>query len=79
VTQLIDEIKVTISLRHDEVDSHIYGGKTDLREWLKQYWPSIGTLIASSANKGRMTLMGVDIVWENSGLYEVPELGGGDN
>jgi hypothetical protein len=79
MTQLIDEIKVRITLKHDEVNSSVYGGPDDLRAWLKNHWNAIGPLIFGSADKGTMSMPGILVEWQNGGLEEVPEEGGGDN
>jgi hypothetical protein len=81
MTQLVEDIIIKITLCHCEADSTVLGGQADLRlmasnllaqalpEWLKER-----QLQASFTD-----VLGISIKMENTGLYEAPEIGGGDN
>jgi hypothetical protein len=80
VTQLVEDIKIKITLNHCEGDSTVLGGKRDLREeaatYLKNKLPE--WLAKRSLEDGYLEL-GIDITFTNTGLYEAPEVSGGDN
>jgi hypothetical protein len=81
VTQLVEDITIRITLNHCEAgDSKVLGGKYDLRgsvmDWLGSMLPN---WIDSRTMKANFEALGVDIQFENTGLYEAPETGGGDN
>jgi hypothetical protein len=80
MTQLVEDITIKITLNHCESDSTVLGGKNDIRgavmDWLGAMLP---TWIDSRTMKANFGDLGVDIKFENTGLYEAPEIGGGDN
>jgi hypothetical protein len=81
MTQLIEDITIRITLNHCEGDSVVLGGPEDLRTHITEI---IGWLLGPWL-QGRHTKMvsrphkGIFIEYENTGLYEAPEVGGGDN
>jgi hypothetical protein len=81
MTQLVEDITIKITLNHCEAgDSKVLGGKYDLRgsvmDWLGSMLPN---WIDSRTMKANFEALGVEISFENTGLYEAPETGGGDN
>jgi hypothetical protein len=80
VTQLVEDITIKITLNHCEGDSTVLGAKNDLRA-------SAVNLIAKelpSFINSRLTCFcqgspGISVTFVNTGLYEAPETGGGDN
>jgi hypothetical protein len=80
MTQLVEDITIKITLNHCESDSKVLGGKYDLRgsvrDWLGSMLPN---WIDSRTMKANFEALGVEISFENTGLYEAPETGGGDN
>lgn len=80
MTQLVEEITIKITLNHCEGDSVVLGGGNDLRArattMLRDMFPRF---IESRDGHGVGLAKGVKIDATNTGLYEVPELGGGDN
>jgi hypothetical protein len=81
MTQLVEDITIKITLNHCEAgDSKVLGGKYDLRgsviDWLGSMLPN---WIDSRTMKANFEALGVEISFENTGLYEAPEVGGGDN
>lgn len=80
MTSLIEEIEIKITIDHCGADSIVLGGPNDLRatamfllaehlgEWLRD------RVMEAAAEKP-----GVRVDYLNTGLYEVPELTGGDN
>lgn len=80
MTQLVEEITIKITLNHCEGDSDVLGGSNDLRVMavalLEMYLPD---LLLNRALHATLKETGVEIDFKNTGLYEVPELGGGDN
>lgn len=80
MTQLVEDITIKITLNHCEAESTVLGGKNDLRAavmpWLDSMLP---TWIGSRTLKAHFGDLGVDISYENTGLYEAPEASGGDN
>jgi hypothetical protein len=81
MTQLVEDITIKITLNHCEAgDSKVLGGKYDLRgsvmDWLGSMLPN---WIDSRTMKANFEALGVDIQFENTGLYEAPEVGGSDN
>jgi hypothetical protein len=80
MTQLVEDITIKIALCHCEADSTVLGGKTDLREIASNMVQQVlyANLKDRVLNYAFDTL-GVSIRMENTGLYEAPEVGGGDN
>jgi hypothetical protein len=80
MTQLVEDIVIRITLNHCEGDSKVLGGTYDVRgsvmDWLDEMLPN---WIDSRTLKANFEALGVDISFENTGLYEAPEVGGGDN
>lgn len=77
VSNLIERVTVTVTLNHDEVDSAVYHGATDLKEIVKRIWPHICPWV--SVSDGSLKMAGIEIQWRSTGLEEVPEIGNGDN
>jgi hypothetical protein len=82
MTCLVEDITIKISLNHCEGDSAVLGGKADLRamacNMLAQALPSFLAVRDFKAPYVFDT-EGILIKMENTGLYEAPEVGGGDN
>jgi hypothetical protein len=80
VTQLVEDITIKITLNHCESNSKVLGGTYDIRgsvmDWLGSMLPN---WIDSRTLKANFEALGVEISFENTGLYEAPEIGGGDN
>jgi hypothetical protein len=80
VTQLVEDITIKIVLCHCEADSTVLGGKADLRAMacnlLAQALPE---WLANRTLKAESGAVGISIKMDNTGLYEAPEIGGGDN
>jgi hypothetical protein len=80
MTQLVEDITIKITINHCEGNSMVLGGPNDLRagitQWLDAMLPK---WIKSRTLKAHFNDFGVDIQFENTGLYEAPETGGGDN
>jgi hypothetical protein len=80
MTCLVEDITIKISLNHCEGDSAVLGGKADLRavacNLLAQALPSN---LKDRVLRYEFTETGISIKMENTGLYEAPETGGGDN
>jgi hypothetical protein len=76
MTQVIEQCTIKVTISHDDVDtSTLYGGPVDL-------WERAARMIANLHGmppKGRMRMSGVELTWDKTGVFEVPELGGGDN
>lgn len=79
MTELADVITVRITLHHD-IDSSETRGK-DLHSALRQYWQHLAPWVSEPDQKGKAELLGgaIKIEWEQSGMTEIPELGGSDN
>jgi hypothetical protein len=80
MTQLVEDITIRITLNHCEGDSTVLGGKADLREMAS----NMVAQVFLSNLKDRVLnyafdTTGLSIRMENTGLYEAPEIGGGDN
>jgi hypothetical protein len=80
MTQLVEDITIKITLNHCEGDSTVLGGPNDLRETAIEMlkcnlsdWLMERKLAANYGERG------LEINWSNTGLYEAPETGGGDN
>jgi hypothetical protein len=67
VTCLVEEVTVKFIINHCNADtpSTVLGGNNDLRARVRAAIESVGD--------------GTPIKWTTTGLFEVPELGGGDN
>jgi hypothetical protein len=82
VTCLVEDITIKITLCHCAADSTVLGGKADLRamacNMLAQALPSFLAVRDFKAPYVFDT-EGILIKMENTGLYEAPEVGGGDN
>jgi hypothetical protein len=80
MTTLNESITIHIELCHCEANSKVLGGTYDLRgsvmDWLESMLPN---WIDSRTMKANFEALGVEISFENTGLYEAPETGGGDN
>jgi hypothetical protein len=81
MTQLVEDITIKITLNHCEGNSDVLGCKRDLREEVAECLKPLlhgwldGRQLKALWNDGA----GIDITYENTGLYEAPETGGGDN
>lgn len=66
MTQLVETITVTFTLNHCQADppSTVLGGPNDLRKIVRD---AIETVCDG------------DYKWKTTGIYEAPELSGGDN
>ena len=71
MTNLIERITVTVTLNHDQVDSAIYHGGTDIKDIVKRIWPHICPW--ASVSDGKLTMAGIEIEWRSSGLMEEVE------
>jgi hypothetical protein len=82
VTQLVEDITIKITLNHCEGDSAVLGGKADLRKMasniVAQALPEF-LAVRDFKTPYILDMKGVSIRMENTGLYEAPEVGGGDN
>jgi hypothetical protein len=67
MTQLVEEVTVKFIINHCNADppSTVLGGTNDLRALVRNAIEAVGD--------------GTPIKWKTTGLFEVPELGGGDN
>jgi hypothetical protein len=67
VTYLVETVTVTFTIDHcnAEPPSTVLGGPNDLRALVRIAIEHVGD--------------GTPIKWETTGIYEAPELGGGDN
>jgi hypothetical protein len=81
MTQLVEDITIKITLNHCEGDSTVLGGKLDLRKAAaSRLEAKLPDWIYSRALKALFNDgAGIIITYENTGLYEAPETGGGDN
>jgi hypothetical protein len=79
MTCLVEDITIKITLNHCEGDSEVLGGKADLREMASNMVSQVllGNLKDRVLNYAFDTT-GLSIRMENTGLYEAPEVGGGD-
>jgi hypothetical protein len=81
VTQLVEDITIKITLNHCEGNSSVLGCKRDLRQELTE---CLKPLLHAWLDTRKLNAIfndgaGIDITFENTGLYEAPETGGGDN
>jgi hypothetical protein len=82
VTCLVEDITIKITLNHCEGDSAVLGGKADLRamacNMLAQVLPEF-LVVRDFKAPYEFDTAGLSVRMENTGLYEAPEVGGGDN
>jgi hypothetical protein len=82
MTCLVEDITIKISLNHCEGDSAVLGGKADLRAMasalVAQALPQFLIDRPFKAPYIYVT-QGISIKMDNTGLYEAPEVHGGDN
>jgi hypothetical protein len=82
MTQLVEDIFIKISLNHCEGDSTVLGGPADLRAMACNLLAQVLPEWVAGPNRqleGKFDTTGLSIRMENTGLYEAPEVGGGDN
>jgi hypothetical protein len=80
MTCLVEDITIKITLNHCEGDSTVLGGRADLREMASNMISqALMPWLAERSLKYAFDTVGVSIRMENTGLYEAPETGGGDN
>jgi hypothetical protein len=80
MTQLVEDITIKITLNHCEGDSEVLGKQNNLRcqaYSLLGYWGP--EWAKTRALSGTASWPGIEVKYENTGLYEAPETGGGDN
>jgi hypothetical protein len=67
VTQIVEEVTVTFTINHCNADppSTVLGGTNDLRKIVRDAIESVGD--------------GTPYKWTTTGIFEAPEIGGGDN
>jgi hypothetical protein len=80
VTELADEIKIRITMYPDRVPYKYACDIHQLREHVREILGSVGYVI-SKPGDGVLKLQngGIEVEWQNTGLQELPEEGGGDN
>jgi hypothetical protein len=80
MTCLVEDIIIRISLNHCEGDSTVLGGTADLRRMASNMLAqSLPLNLEDRVLKYEFKETGISIKMENTGLYEAPEVGGGDN
>jgi hypothetical protein len=80
MTQLVEDITIKITLNHCEGDSTVLGGPNNLRETVVEMLAeSLPRWIAERHTDTGGIHAGINIGFTNTGLYEAPEIGGGDN
>jgi hypothetical protein len=80
MTCLVEDIIIKISLNHCEGDSTVLGGAADLRRMAcNMLAQSLPHNLEDRVLKYEFKETGISIKMENTGLYEAPEVGGGDN
>jgi hypothetical protein len=77
VTELVDVIKIEITLRHCRDGLRIQ----PLREWLRDNVAHVASRALNPAREGEDSYENgkVDVRWSHTGLHEIPEVDGGDN
>lgn len=81
MTHLVEDITIKIALDHCEGSSEVLGGPVDLRGLAAEAL----TFLLDGWITQRLTGItarphdGIEIRFENTGLYEAPEVEGGDN
>jgi hypothetical protein len=67
VTQLVETVTVTFTINHCNADppSTVLGGTNDLRALVRTAIEKVGD--------------GTPMKWKTTGIFEAPEIGGGDN
>jgi hypothetical protein len=80
VTELIDELQITITMYPDRVPYLYQTDIKKLREWAFEKLGPLGVMIREPG-EGKITVYGggIEVDWSNKGLHEIPELSGGDN
>jgi hypothetical protein len=80
MTQLVEDITIKITLNHCEGQSQVLGGSEDLRDAACDLYAHLNTLMEDRVLVDSWSpCAGVTITYTNTGLYEAPETGGGDN
>lgn len=82
MTHLVEDITIKITLNHctSIEPSTVLGGKRDLRkDAAEMLTGELPRWLRERIFIDRIEWDGIEIVYENTGLQEVPELGGGDN
>jgi isopentenyldiphosphate isomerase len=81
MTQLAEKFQVTVTLNHDEVNSSVYMGETNLHQRVREVWETIPPWFTIDVRAFPVTFHwpGIEIVLSRTGLEEIPETGGGDN
>jgi hypothetical protein len=80
MTCLVEDIIIKISLNHCEGDSTVLGGTADLRRMASNMLAqSLPHNLEDRVLQYEFKETGISIKMENTGLYEAPEPGGGDN
>jgi hypothetical protein len=82
VTELAEEIKITIALYPDRVPYQYNKNIDDMRQWVVESIGDIIPMVMRKPNRdGKITVhgAGIEVMWSNTGLQEIPEEGGGDN
>lgn len=81
MTQLVEDITIKITLNHCEGDSTVLGGENDLREVLASEFDIHLTNWLENRSQEVIwePIKGVRVHFTNTGLFEAPEVGGGDN
>jgi hypothetical protein len=80
MTCLVEDITIKITLNHCEGDSTVLGGPADLRAMACDLLAK--ELLEALTERhllDAINVTGIAIKIENTGLYEAPEVGGGDN
>ena len=80
MTQLVEDITIKITLNHCEGDSTVLGGKVDMRDsMIVMLGLMLDAWLGSRRQEAEFCEDGFTIKFENTGLYEAPEVHGGDN
>ena len=81
MTQLVEDITIKITLNHCEGDSTVLGGKNDLREIVASEFDVALTKWLEDRNQEVVWIpaTGIKVHFSNTGLYEAPEVHGGNN
>lgn len=82
MTQMVERFTITVDIEHDSSQeiSALYLGPRDLKDYARKVLPKVIEM-AFEAGPSRWQLKrdGLSITWEHTGLFEAPEVGGGDN
>jgi hypothetical protein len=82
VTQLVEEITIRIVLNHCGGDSDVLGGEENLRKAAADYlidFPLRDYIDRRVLRDVLLRTPGIEITYENTGLFETSEVTGGDN